>query len=203
MPRQLEAELAQILRDLNKSFGDHRKLVLLDEAKADPKLAPQYRSNGQQLGIWIQARYATDEAPFNVERLRRAVAMIHKSDPNILKWMSGKKPLPLNPNGAVMVKNDAPKGNVQNTQADIIQRGEEAKQAKVNEAVLAAAQGRCANITSTHHSATQAMRRACLAEFARLSALPGATPQTISKGVDIFIINLTKAKVAGPRIHGI
>jgi hypothetical protein len=203
MQRQPEAELAQILSDLNKSFGENRKLVLLAEAKADPKLAEQYQHNARQLGAWIQARYATDEAPFNVQRLRQAVAMLHKSDPNTLKWMPGKKPLPLNPDGAVMVNDDAPKGGVQNTQADLIQRQEADRKAKVDATTLANTKAMCSNYDCTPHSLRFDRRKKLLTIFDQLSQVPNTTPEAIAKGVSAAILEMEKVAATGPRVRGI
>jgi hypothetical protein len=203
MPRQSEAELQQLLRDLNKSFGANRKLILFDETQANMTLLLQYKANVQQLGTWVTSRYGNEEAPFTLERLRRAVVGIHKSDPSILKWMDGKRPLPPNVTGSAKFKEDAPQGNVANSQGDLVARQEADRKAKVDATTLANAQGRCANITGRFHGETATYRSKCLAEFKRLSALPGATADSISKGVDIFISDLTKVKSAGPRIHGI
>jgi hypothetical protein len=192
---QTNNEVFAILKSYNDSIVP-RRLVLLEEATENPALNAKWLSNWNLIRSFILSRWAADETPCTFARVQQAVSSIHKANAGLLHWVDGKAP-------GMSRETQKPKENVQNTQADIITRQSEDRQAKVDAATLASAQGRCANLTGANHGETASLRSKCLAEFKRLSALPGATADSISKGVDIFINDLTKVKSAGPRIHGI
>jgi hypothetical protein len=192
---QTNNEVFAILKSYNDSISP-RRLILLEEATANPALNTKWLSNFNIIRSFILSRWGGEETPCTFARVQQAVSSTHKANVGLLHWVDGRAP-------GMSRETEKRKDNVQNTQADIIQRQTEDRQKKIDEATLANAQGRCANITGRFHGETATYRSKCLAEFKRLSALPGATADSISKGVDIFINDLTKVKSAGPRIHGI
>ncbi len=191
---QTNNDVFEVLRQYNKSIHP-RQLILMDEVTANPALKNKWLSNWNLIQSWILARWGSEETPATFARVQQAVSTLHKSGAG-LQWTDGKQP-------GISRDQKQPEIEHKNTQADLIERQEADRKAKVDATTLANAQGRCANITGRFHGETATYRSKCLAEFKRLSALPGATADSISKGVDIFINNLTKVKSAGPRIHGI
>jgi len=187
---QTNEEILALLEQYNTSIGP-RQLVLYKEVGANKALLPKARINIGLISAQINSQFGGE---WTLQHIQKIVSALHKSSSGLC-WMEGRAP--------GCAREEKPQDSVANSQGDLIQRQTEDRQKKIDATTLANAQGRCANLVGTHHSQTQEFRRACLAEFARVSALPGATPETISKAVDVFIGNLTKAKSVGPRVHGV
>jgi hypothetical protein len=184
---QTNNEVFAILKSYNDSISP-RRLILLEEATANPALNTKWLSNFNLIRSFILSRWGGEETPCTFARVQQAVSSTHKANVGLLHWVDGRAP-------GMSRETEKRKDNVQNTQADIIQRGEEAKKKAVDEATLASAQSRCSNYDVQPHSVKFDRRKRFLAVFDRLKN-SGISAEEVSKGVDLAILDTEKGATA-------
>jgi hypothetical protein len=183
---QTNNEVFAILKSYNDSISP-RRLILLEEATANPALNTKWLSNFNLIRSFILARWGGEETPCTFARTQQAVAALHKGSAGLF-WVDGKAP-------GMARDTEKRKDNVQNTQADIIQRQTEDRQRKIDETTLANAQGRAANYDVQPHSVKFDRRKRFLAVFNRLKN-SGISAEEVSKGVDLAILDTEKGASA-------
>jgi hypothetical protein len=194
MAKQTNNDVFEVLRQYNKSILP-RQLILMDEVIANPALKNKWLSNWNLIQSWILARWGSEETPATFTRVQQAVSALHKNGAG-LQWMDGKQP-------GISRDQKQPESEHKNTQADLIERQEADRKAKVDATTLANAQSRCSNYDCQPHSVRFDRRNRLLAEFKRLSETPGITAEQVAKGVDQAIIAMEKTAPAPQPIRGV
>jgi hypothetical protein len=191
---QTNNQVFAILKSYNDSISP-RRLILLEEATANPALNTKWLSNFNIIRSFILSRWGGEETPCTFARVQQAVSALHKNGAG-LQWMDGKQP-------GISRDQKQPESEHKNTQADLIERQEAERKAKVDAATLANAQSRCSNYDCQPHSVRFDRRNRLLAEFKRLSETPGITAEQVAKGVDQAIIAMEKSTPAPQPIRGV
>jgi|HubBroStandDraft_1064217.scaffolds.fasta_scaffold19241_4 hypothetical protein len=184
---QTNNEVFAILKSYNDSISP-RRLILLEEATANPALNTKWLSNFNLIRSFILSRWGGEETPCTFARVQQAVSSIHKSNAGLLHWCDGKAP-------GMARDTEKPKDNVANSQADLIERQEADRKAKVDATTLSSAHSRCANYDVQPHSVKFDRRKRFLAVFDRLKN-SGISAEEVSKGVDLAILDTEKGATA-------